>query len=281
MPGAIPHSVRPVVVAFRTSALVAAFAVAAIPLQGQSLRGSPASLDVQNRTARDHDFTFLRTATEVRRFVNGGYLVPVRGNRDFDLHAVSFPYARPEAALFVERLASQYYSRCGEKLVVTSLTRPTSGQPRNASSRSVHPTGMAVDLRLSNVRACREWLEGALLELERAGVVEATRERYPPHYHVAVFPQPYSQYVSRVAEAPTRADEGAFRMAASNPAPARSAERTAAQVADLVPYEVRRGDSLWGIARKYDTTVDRLRAENGLRTSRIYAGQVLDVPVSR
>ncbi|MBW3534612.1 MAG: LysM peptidoglycan-binding domain-containing protein [Gemmatimonadetes bacterium] len=70
-----------------------------------------------------------------------------------------------------------------------------------------------------------------------------------------------------------RSDEGSFRMAASNPAPE--------AVAELVPYEVRRGDSLWTIARRYDTTVDRLRAENGLRTSRIYAGQVLDVPVSR
>jgi hypothetical protein len=56
---------------------------------------------------------------------------------------------------FVERLSSQYHNACGERLVVTSLTRPASEQPRNASDRSVHPTGMAIDLRLSTKGTCR------------------------------------------------------------------------------------------------------------------------------
>jgi LysM repeat protein len=213
----------------------------------QSLGGSVSSLDRQNLVARTHDFTFLDTPGQVSRFASLGYLVRVRSNSDFDLHGVSFPYARPEVQMFVNRLASQYRSSCGERLVVTSLTRPESRQPRNASDRSVHPTGMAVDLRMSRTTSCRYWLERVLLELERSRVLEATRERRPAHYHVAVFPQPYASYVATLSKT-TR-------------------------------YLVRSGDSLWTIARKHGTTVARLRDENGLSSSRILAGQVLDLPI--
>ncbi len=160
----------------------------------QSLRGSSASLDRQVAQARGHDFTHLTGAAQVRRFVDAGLLVHLAGNRDYTLVDVSFPFARSEVRLFVERLSSQYRRACGQRLVVTSLTRPLSHQPRNASARSVHPTGMAVDLRVPAGR-CRGWLEAVLLSLEARGVLEATRERRPPHYHVAVYPKPYAAYV--------------------------------------------------------------------------------------
>jgi LysM repeat protein len=226
----------------------------------QTLRGSSASLDRQVRQAEDHDFTFLQTPAQVERFVQAGYLVPVRTNRDMDLHAVSFPYARPETRTFILRLAEQYRSACGEKLVVTSLTRPASRQPANASSRSVHPTGMAVDFRRSNSAACRSWLERTLLALEGEGVIEAVRENNPPHYHVAVYPKPYARYVEDLTNRQT-----ATRFAQAN----------------VQEYQVRRGDSLWTIARAHGTTVDRLREENSLRGSRIYAGQLLRVPLEQ
>jgi hypothetical protein len=229
----------------------------------QSLRGSRTSLDIQNRIAREHDYSFLRDGGQVLRFVNSGYLVPVKGNQDFELHAVSYPYARPEVELFLRRLASQYRSACGEKLVVTSLTRPQNRQPRNASEQSVHPTGMAIDLRLSRSRACRSWIEGVLLDLERARILEATRERYPAHYHLALFPNQYVAYVERLTG---RRPQLLQRLASAAPE-------------ELVEHRVRRGDSLWTIAREYGTTVDRLRAENRLRSNRILAGQTLKVPV--
>ena len=37
---------------------------------------------------------------------------------DFELHRVSFPYARPELDLFLRRLSAQYRAACGERLVV-------------------------------------------------------------------------------------------------------------------------------------------------------------------
>jgi Family of unknown function (DUF5715)/LysM domain len=220
----------------------------------QSLVGSKASLDRQNRIAREHDFTYIQTPARVRWFVDHGYLVKVEPNSDFTLHGVSFPYARPEVAMFVRRLAGEYRRACGEKLVVTSLTRPTTRQPSNASDRSVHPTGMAVDLRYSRNKTCRAWLEGVLESLEATRVLEATREHYPVHYHVAVFPDEYAAYVDHIEA------------------------QHAAAAQDLLAYKVKTGDSLWAIAHSHGITVDALRAVNQLDSSRIYAGQVIDVP---
>lgn len=164
----------------------------------QTLRGSAASLDRQTAQAERHDFTYLSGTRQLRRFVNAGMLVAIGGNRDYTLHAVSFPVARPEVRLFIERLAAQYRRACSERLVVTSLTRPRSHQPHNASARSVHPTGMAIDLRRPG-GTCRRWLERTLLSLESQEVLEATVERHPPHYHVALFPGPYAAYVDRLS----------------------------------------------------------------------------------
>ena len=128
--------------------------------EAQSLRGSSASLDRQNRQANVHDFTRLRDRAHVQRFLDAGLLVRVHDGRDFWLKDVSFPVARPAVRLFIQRLANQYRAACGERLVVTSLTRPTANQPRNASRISVHPTGMAFDMRRSWSRRCRGWPRG-------------------------------------------------------------------------------------------------------------------------
>jgi nucleoid-associated protein YgaU len=110
---------------------------------------------------------------------------------------------------------------------------------------------MAMDLRRSGSRTCRAWLEDTLLTLEGRGVLEALRESRPPHYHVAVFPRQYASYVETIQ----LASAGGSR-----------------------DYRVRRGDSLWTIARRHGTTVSELRSANNLRGSRIYAGQVITVP---
>ena len=236
----------------------------------QSLRGSSASLDRQVEQARRHDFTHLANAPQLRRFVDAGYLVRVAGNADYTLANVSFPFARPEVRLFIERLSAQYRRACGERLVVTSLTRPLSHQPRNASVRSVHPTGMAIDLRLPAGR-CRAWLESVLLALEARGVLEATAERRPPHYHVAVYPKPYAAYVRQLT---ARADAGAAASAPASATPAASAPASAGPAVHVV----RRGDTLSGIAGRYGASVAALRRANGLGSSLIRPGQTLRVP---
>jgi hypothetical protein len=218
--------------------------------EAQSLRGSRSSVNRQERQAQAHDFTFMETSTRVQRFVDAGLIVQVRGNGNYGLHDVSYPYARPAVKVFIERLSAQFRAGCGETLTVTSLTRPLSEQPSNASDQSVHPTGMALDLRIPRTSRCREWLNSVLLSLEAKGVLEATRERNPAHYHVAIFPNLYEAYVASLESGPREEGE----------------------------YVVRRGDSLWEIARRIGTSVGAIVAANGLNGDRIFAGQVLRLP---
>jgi len=42
-------------------------------------------------------------------------------------------------------------------------------------------------------------------------------------------------------------------------------------------YTVRRGDSLWNIARRFGTTVDRIKTDNGLRSNTLRPGQRLSI----
>jgi hypothetical protein len=207
-----------------------------------SLRGSRAAMVEQNRVAKNHGLTFFRTAEQIRTAVARGDLVELPGNENYQVaDFVRYPYAQPEVRLFIERLSAQYREACGQQLVVTSAVRPSSGQPRNAHELSVHPAGMAVDLRVSDRAACRSWLESALLGLERRGVLNGIREFNPPHYHVAVFPQQYMAYVEERLEVEA---EGAVEVAAAEAAERGEAETvTAAAFIAAAP-----GSSSFGVA---------------------------------
>jgi LysM repeat protein len=225
---------------------------------GQSLRGSSSSLDQQNRQALRHEFTYLTGRQDVARFVGAGLLVPVGGNAHYKLTDVAFRVARPEVRLFVERLAAQFYATCGTRLVVTSLTRPKSHQPSNASARSVHPTGMAFDLRVPTTVSCRRWLESTLLALEGRRVLDVTLERHPAHFHVALFPGPYLAHVAAVGRPPTA--------------------RVASPERPRGSHTVRRGETLWRIAQTYATTPSAIRQANGLPSTTVRTGQRLVIP---
>src|SRR5690606_1552768 len=164
-----------------------------------SLRGSPTSMMRQNNIAKELGYTFVDTPEDLDTLIQAGKFVALPGNDHYEvLGSVSYPYARPEVRMFIERLARQYHEGTGEQLVVTSLTRPRSEQPRNSHELSVHPAGIAIDLRISDNQRARAWLESVLLRLENRKVLDVTRERWPPHYHVARFPNSYRAYVEEL-----------------------------------------------------------------------------------
>lgn len=183
---------------FRNLLVIAGLAVCPVSAFAAGLRGSPSSMREQHSVAVNESLSFSDDAAEVRRLVEKGGLEQIVPNADYGMSGVSYPYAVPEVRTFVERIARQYREANGAMLVVTSLTRPSSLQPRNAHELSVHPAGMAVDFRVPETAKERQWLESVLLKLENAGVLDVTRERFPPHYHVAVFPIPYAAYVARL-----------------------------------------------------------------------------------
>ena len=135
---------------------------------------------------------FYETTTQVRRAIVRGELVALPGNANYTVSNVRTPYVRPQTKSFIADLAADYRRTCGEPMVVTSATRPMSRKLVNSSSLTVHPTGMAVDLRKPSGR-CLTWLRRTLLAAERRGAIEATEERRPPHFHVAVLPVRYQK----------------------------------------------------------------------------------------
>jgi LysM repeat protein len=237
-------------------------------LVAQSLKGSETSVRTMYSYATRHEMEFYKDRTAVQAALRAGALVQLSStSADFELHEVTYPYVLPETKLFVERLAAQYRSSCGEKLVVTSATRPENMRLRNASELSVHSTGMAVDLRSTKISAaCRKFLANTLVALEKSGVIEATRENTPAHFHVAVFPALYSRYVSALTQAAAIAESSDESSGPSNPE------------LNLVSYLVRAGDSLWKIAVRHDTTVRALQDLNKIRGDKIRPGQVILVP---
>ncbi|HEV2854441.1 MAG TPA: DUF5715 family protein [Thermoanaerobaculia bacterium] len=256
--------------------------IAAVPLaQAQSLMGSRDSLLRQNEQAQGHDFTYLKTSSDVRSFARKGLLVRLRGNSDYRLAEdyVSFPYARPEVKVFIERLSDQYHSGCGERLIVTSLTRPITRQPPNASHLSVHPTGMAADLRRSNRASCRQWLEETLLYLEGRDVLEATREQHPPHYHVTLFPEPYMRYLGSEDQLPVQVAKATTKATrSSRSSKSRTALASSRSSSHGKKYRVGRGDTLWQIAKRHGVSVTTIKKYNGIRSTRLKPGQVLSIP---
>ena len=228
--------------------------------RGQSLRGSNASINRMYRHARAERLAFYETPRGVRKAVAAGRLVKLEPDANVELHRVSYPYVRPTTKTFVERLGEQYRAACGERLEVTSAVRPATRQPANSVARSVHPTGMAVDLHKSDDPKCRRWLRTTLRDLEARGVLEATEEFAPPHFHVAVFPTPYRRYV-----AAHTGTESSVRLASSG-------------ATDVLTYVVRRGDTLSEIAEAHDTTVNAIQRVNHIDGADIRPGQKLLIP---
>jgi LysM domain-containing protein/uncharacterized protein DUF5715 len=240
-------------VAFLTGVFSARHAAA------QSLRGSMESVDKMYDHAVRDGLTFYETSSAVRWAAARGELVQLRSDRGYEMHRVAFPFVRPATLNFVERLADDFDQVCREPLVVTSGVRPETRQPANSSSRSVHPTGMAVDLRRPQ-GYCLSWLRRTLLDLEGQGVIEATEEHHPAHFHVAVFGPEYTQY------------------AAAHNEPRPTAMILARANTGGRQYKVRVGDSLWSIAQKHATSVQELIALNRLGRTRIRPGQTLIIP---
>lgn len=223
-----------------TAAAGPAHAYARVPV---TLKGSPASMVRQNEVARSNELTFMRTPAQVREFVAKGSLVPLPGNTDYEMaKGVSFAFARPETRNFVEQFAPGYHQACGTKLVITSATRPLDRQPPNAHKLSVHPTGMAVDMRVPKDAKCRSWLETTLLSMEKAGELDATHEVHPQHFHVAVFPDDFRKPVAN----PSLTASGATE---DSPAGATAATKTARTEAQGVragqSQDQEPGESTW------------------------------------
>jgi LysM repeat protein len=123
-----------------------------------------------------------------------------------------------------------------------------------------------------------------LVVLEDRGVIEATEERHPPHFHVAVLRQAREPRLTFTARTLTPAKDTATKVIASSGGDVaaetkRDSSAESPKRGDNAPtparYHVHVGDNLWTIARRHHTTPGRLQALNGLRNPTLRPGQTL------
>ena len=236
----------------------------------QSLRGSKASVELMYTAAHSHDLAFLQTPDDVYAAAASGALVMLSITEDLTLDKVAFPFVLPNTKRFADSLAAVYHAACGERLEVTSGARPIDEQPRNASPESVHPTGMAVDFH-KPAGKCLPWLRTNLLALEGRHVIEATEEKHPAHFHVAVLRQLREPPIRLLASSARRAGVGGKLGAVSGDVGLPSTG------AAMQTYRVRTGDNLWTIAERHNTTAPDLQTLNHLHTARIRVGEELQL----
>jgi hypothetical protein len=155
-------------------------------LDAQTLRGSRGSVDRAYGYAQSRRLVFHRSRGAVERAARGGTYVRLVNTATYRLRGVGIPYVLPTTRALLGDLAARYRRQCGERLVVTSGMRLTVSRLVNSTPKSVHPTGLAFDLRAPRGR-CRAWIRRELLALEGRGLIDATEERFPPHLHVVVY----------------------------------------------------------------------------------------------
>lgn len=138
----------------------------------------------------------ITQAAQVNSFVAAGTLVPLyriasvqREGYPYDLSEVSSPYLRPEAYTFMRQLVKSFNQECGRlPLTITSAVRlPKIHASVGGSPRSVHPHGLAFDVRTHDRRPDElHWLTRYLLAAETLGYIGAVEEKHNPHLHIAV-----------------------------------------------------------------------------------------------
>ena len=267
--------------------------------QPSALRGSKASVEKMYSFAREHGYPFYLTPATLDDAIAKGKLVPLPGDETYELaRGVGFSYSTAESREFIMQFAPQYLAVCGTPLTVTSAARPMSRQPRNANPHSVHPTGIAVDIRRPYPGPCLTWVRSALAELESRGFVEATEEHHPVHIHLAVLKAPGARFrlpdltngVRVARQTPPSTLASTTPASSVLPAPATVSNVSNGSIS-LAPalrtdsgtsarlYQVRQGDTLWDVAQMAGVSVKALAAANKRSTRAVLKpGTVLKLP---
>ena len=153
--------------------------------------------------AKDSGYEFAATEDRLVEMVEEGMLVELEENASLKFNNVSRPYVLPVVAEFVYRLADQYNygQRCGP-LVLNGAARDVAFQQTmgNGSKKSVHPAGMALDIKSTDLALrCQVWLEETLLDIEAAKRIDVTKEvsGEAPHYHVTVAIHEYEAWLEK------------------------------------------------------------------------------------
>ena len=157
-----------------------------VSLIGGELTSSPQQYEYASR----RQLAYMASEEEYQARIKSGYFELLES--PFLKVLANRPHVLPSTAKFVYRLAADYYAfGCGQ-LVVTGAGRLSTQRPSNGSIYSVHPFGMAVDVRTKFIPIeCADWLRSYVSGKEALQEVDATQEHRPEHLHVVVLiPEP-------------------------------------------------------------------------------------------
>lgn len=143
----------------------------------------------QHSYALKQNLTFVTSAAEYQTLIAQGHFVRLKGPHLQVL--AKRPYALPSTVSFMQEMSAAYQATgCGQ-VVVKDAVRLMSERPPNGSWYSVHPAGMAIDIRIRYIAPeCADWLRMYVRQKEAAGAVDGTHELHPEHLHIVVPLQP-------------------------------------------------------------------------------------------
>lgn len=157
--------------------------------------------------AQSNGLRLATTRADYNTMVQSGYFVRLQ-HPQLTI-AARRPYVLESTANFVYRLADNFTAAGCSGLRVNDATRLVSERPANGSVYSVHPAGMALDLRVINLsERCYQVLTELLSQAEAAKQADVTREYRPPHFHVVVIPSTIKTRDDLVARYPQNELDG-------------------------------------------------------------------------
>ncbi len=168
-----------------------------------SLRGSPSSVERQNKQGKRENLSKIKNEEMIKRFVKAGLLVRIPDGKygvvvDSEL-PLNRRFCRPQTVDFIKDLGTRFEKKFGKPIQVNSCVRDIETQAelrkrnRNAAKTygaraSSHLMGSTVDIaRLGLTLTEQKFIRSRLLFHEGAGRIEATEEKRQAVWHVMVF----------------------------------------------------------------------------------------------
>lgn len=139
------------------------------------------------------------SATDYWSLVTNGSFVCLE-NGEYLQVVAKWKCGRLETVRFLAMMSKDYSAAACGKLVVTDFGRPETIKRSGSSPDTVHPFGMAVDIRLLRIEPrCADWIRAYVLEKEALKLVDGTEHVGTAlHMHLVVPPLNQQQFWSPV-----------------------------------------------------------------------------------
>lgn len=169
---------------------------------GASLKGTRQSQKKQNIKADIEDLSRIENDVQLRKMIEGGYLVSLPHNKYVEINsrlAKKWRFCRPWVRDFLLERGKKYHKEFKQPLPVNSGVRTkkhhrklrtgnVNAAPVEGPYATSHTTGATINIgKLRMSAAGIKWMRQELLNLEQRGLIEATEEHNQAVFHVMVF----------------------------------------------------------------------------------------------